>query len=47
MKPYRVYCLMTDAFLNSYDSYGDAQEAHSGQPVTIIYRPGRRKKVKK
>lgn len=47
MKPYRVYCLMTNALLGSYDSYGDAQIAHSGEPVTIIYRPGRKKKAKK
>lgn len=47
MKPYRVYNVLTDELIESYDSYGDAAEAHKGEPVTIIYRPGRKKKTRR
>lgn len=41
---YKVYDVLTNAYLGEYATYTDAQTAHRGQPVTIIYRRGRRKK---
>ena len=44
MKAYRVYNVLTNAEIGRYDSYGEAVEAHKGEPIEIIYRPSRRKK---
>lgn len=44
--PYKVYDLMTNEFLGGYVNDVSAMIAHKGQPITVIYRPGR-KKVKK
>jgi hypothetical protein len=45
--PYRVYDVLTGEELGRYSSYNSAAVAHEGQPIEIIYRPSRRKKVKK
>lgn len=45
--PYRVYDVLTGEELGRYGSYVAASDAHHGQPIEIIYRPSRRKKVKK
>lgn len=44
MKPYRVYNVLTDALIGDYNTHTEAAESHRGQPITIIYRPSRRKK---
>lgn len=41
---YRVYNLMTNEELGRYDSEYAAAVAHKGEPVTIIYRPSKRKR---
>lgn len=46
-KPWQVIDLLTDETLAWYENEAIAWSAHAGQPVTVLYRPGRKKRVKK
>lgn len=46
-KPWMVIDLLTDETLGWYESDIAASVAHKGEPVSIQYRPGRKRKVKK
>lgn len=45
--PYKVYDVMTNEFLGGYLTDTAARVSNKGKPITIIYRPGRKKKVKR
>lgn len=45
--PWLVIDLMTNENLGWYETETAALMAHKNSPVTIQYRPGRKKKVKK
>ena len=45
--PYQVVNLLTNETVGWYASSAAAWLAHPGEPVDVIFRPGRKKKVKK
>lgn len=45
--PYKAYDVMTNEYLGGYSEPYLAHDAHSGRGIEVIYRPGRKTKVKK
>lgn len=41
--PWQVIDLLTDETLGWYRNDVEARLKHAGEPVTVIYRPGRKK----
>jgi hypothetical protein len=46
-KPYMVIDVLTDETVGWYESEFEARIQNKGKPISVIYRPGRKKKVKK
>lgn len=42
--PYKAYDVLTNEYLGGYDAMYLAHDAHKGTPITVIYRPSKRKK---
>lgn len=45
--PYKAYDLMTDALIGGYVSENAAYLANPGAPITVIYRPTKKRAAKK
>lgn len=45
--PYKAYDVMTSEYLGGYAQPYLAHLAHKDRGIEVIYRPGRKKKVKK
>lgn len=45
--PYKAYDVMTGELLGGYAQAYLAHDAHPGRAITVIYRPGRKKRKKK
>lgn len=46
-KPWMAIDVMTNETVDWYSTETEALVANQGKPVSIIYRPGRKKKVKR
>lgn len=46
-KPWQVINVITNETLGWYENDDIAYLTHAGEPISVIYRPGRKKKVKK
>lgn len=44
MKSYRAYNVLTNEELGRYASPHEAYEVHKSEPITVIYRPSKRRK---
>jgi hypothetical protein len=45
--PYKAYYLMTNELIGGYENEALAYVLNKDKAITVIYRPGRKKKVKK
>jgi len=45
--PYKAYDVMTNEYLGGYDNAAIAELRNADRAITVIYRPGRKKKGKK